>query len=57
MGRSDGEPGWQTLWRGYAALRTLVKGYLLARGELPSGVLGDHKGLLAWKPPDQVQRG
>src|SRR4051812_6801193 len=29
--RSDGEPGWQTLWKGWSVLMTLVEGYELAQ--------------------------
>src|SRR5215210_4902651 len=28
---SDGEPGWQTLWKGWSVLMTLVEGYELAQ--------------------------
>ncbi len=28
---SDGEPGWQTLWKGWSVLMTLVEGYKLAQ--------------------------
>ena len=28
---SDGEPGWQTLWKGWSVLITLVEGYELAQ--------------------------
>jgi hypothetical protein len=33
--KSDGEPGWLTIWRGYLVLCAMVDGYLLARGEPP----------------------
>src|SRR3954464_4185108 len=29
--RSDGDPGWQTLWKGWSVLMTLVEGYELAQ--------------------------
>ncbi len=28
---SDGDPGWQTLWKGWSVLMTLVEGYELAQ--------------------------
>jgi hypothetical protein len=31
--KSDGNPGWQTIWRGFQKLMTLVAGYDLARSE------------------------
>jgi len=33
--KSDGPPGWQTLWRGMQALVTLEPGFLLAKREKP----------------------
>jgi hypothetical protein len=33
--KSDGLPGWQTLWRGMQALLTLEQGFLLAKPEEP----------------------
>jgi Transposase DNA-binding/Transposase DDE domain/Transposase Tn5 dimerisation domain len=29
--KSDGDPGWQTLWKGWSVLMTLVEGYQLAQ--------------------------
>jgi hypothetical protein len=33
---SDGEPGWQTLWKGWSVLMTLVEGYKLAQTITPA---------------------
>lgn len=32
--KSDGDPGWQTLWHGWQTLETMTLGYDLARGSL-----------------------
>ncbi|HMB06893.1 MAG TPA: IS4 family transposase [Isosphaeraceae bacterium] len=29
--KSDGEPGWQTIWKGWCVLRTLIEGFELAQ--------------------------
>jgi hypothetical protein len=34
--RSDGPPGWLTLWRGYQRLQLMVDGFVLARSLAPS---------------------
>jgi hypothetical protein len=31
--KSDGEPGWITIWRGWQFLLPMVEGFNLARGE------------------------
>jgi hypothetical protein len=33
--KSDGEPGWQTLWRGWDKLQTMLVGIELAQNALP----------------------
>jgi hypothetical protein len=35
--KHDGEPGWQTIWRGWFVLTQRVEGYLIARGEQTCG--------------------
>lgn len=35
--RHDGEPGWQTIWRGWNVLVERVEGYLIAQGEWSCG--------------------
>ncbi len=43
--RGDGEPGWQTLWRGYRRLQDIVLGMQLKAGRVPSD-LREHCNML-----------
>jgi Transposase DNA-binding/Transposase Tn5 dimerisation domain len=43
----DGEPGWQTLWRGYRRLQDIVLGMQLKAGRVPSDFREHHNMLMS----------